>query len=118
MKKATLSVIILFILIISINSCSKKRVDVATTFVCNTSITFSNNIKRILDANCNVCHGVASGYPLATSKWTYDGSYSNAYNRRIDINSLIAAGIMPQFNPLPTAVKDSVACWVSNGAPN
>ncbi|MEP6674244.1 MAG: hypothetical protein ABJA78_03790 [Ferruginibacter sp.] len=108
---------ILFLCVILINSCSKSNT-APQTFVCNGSLTFSENIKRILDVNCNACHAPNSGYSQALSKWTYDGSYQSVFGRRNDINGLVAAGIMPQSGALSQAVRDSIACWVNNGAGN
>ena len=103
----------------SFNSCSKgEETSPVTPTGCTLSVTFTSNIKRILDVNCNSCHAPGSGNAPALAKWTYDGTYSSAFNNRININGQISAGLMPQTGGLPQAVRDSVTCWVNKGAPN
>ena len=102
-----------------INGCSKSGDSTPVTPTsCTLSVSFTSNIKRILDVNCNVCHAPGSMNMLALAKWTYDGSYSSAFNKRSDIKGQVSAGLMPQGSPLPQVVRDSVSCWVDKGAPN
>ena len=118
MMKKTYTLLFAFTLsFILMNSCSKSS-DTTTGGSCSLNVTFSSNIKRILDVNCNSCHAPGSGNAPALAKWTYDGSYSSAFNKRSEINSQVSLGLMPQTGPLPQLVKDSIACWVSKNAPN
>ena len=116
-----LSVILLFWIfsIALLNSCSKSGDSMPVTPTsCSLSVSFTSNIKRILDVNCNSCHAPVNLNFLALAKWTYDGSYSSAFNKRSDIKGQVSAGLMPQSGPLPQVVRDSVSCWVDKGAPN
>ncbi len=85
---------------------------------CSLSVSFSTNIKRILDASCAPCHGPSSGNSSALARWTYDGTFSSAQSRAGSIASLVASGSMPKGSPLPQAVRDSISCWNGKGAPN
>ncbi len=112
-------------LTISINSCSKSSPASNNTGTggtggssCNLSVSFSTNIKRILDANCTACHAPGSGNASALGKWNYDGTYSSAFSNRSNISLQVVNGTMPQTGGLPTSVRDSVKCWVDKGAIN
>ncbi len=100
------------------NSCSKSSVSTNTPTTCTLSVSFTTNIKKILDVNCNSCHAPGSGNMLALAKWTYDGTYASAFGNKDNINGQVSAGLMPQSGPLPQVVRDSIGCWVIKGAPN
>lgn len=117
MKKLFILTSILLIAAVLVNSCSKGSAT-NTPATCTLSVSFSTNIKKILDVNCNSCHAPGSGNTLALARWTYDGTYSNVLSNRDNINAQISAGLMPQSAPLPQLVRDSVGCWVIKGSPN
>ena len=118
-KKAIIFLIATVFCIATFNSCSKGGdTTPVTPATCTLSVSFTTNIKRILDVNCNACHAPGSGNPSALAKWTYDGSYSSAFNNKININGQVSAGLMPQTGALPQLVRDSISCWVTKGAPN
>lgn len=117
--KKTIFIFTIFAAIAFIISCSKSSGGGGGTTSCNLNVSFSTNIKRIIDANCAGCHSSTTGTdPNAKAKWSYDGSYSNAFAKRDLIKSLVSSGQMPQSGTLPQLVKDSVVCWVDKGAPN
>lgn len=118
MKKTFIIPIIFSITFFLMNGCSKSSDTTATPASCSLSVSFSTNIKKILDINCTSCHAPGSGNGLALAKWTYDGAYASAFGNRTNINAQVSAGIMPQTGPLPQLVRDSIACWVTKGAPN
>ncbi|MEI7471527.1 MAG: hypothetical protein ACOYLO_14080 [Ferruginibacter sp.] len=124
MKKYILASLALF-LTVSIISCSKSSpsgnnggTGGGGTITCGLSVSFSTNIKRILDANCTSCHAPANANALALAKWSYDGSYSSAFNNRSNISLQVVNGSMPQTGGLPSIVRDSIKCWVDKGAAN
>ena len=71
-----------------------------------------------MDVNCNACHAPGSGNAPALAKWTYDGTFTTAFSNKDNINTQVSSGFMPQTAPLPQLVRDSIACWVTKGAPN
>ena len=99
-------------------ACSKSSNGGSGTTNCNLNVSFSGNVKLILDNNCSGCHNPITGTdPNARSKWGYDGTYSSAFGKRTQIGSLVGSGAMPPGG-IPTAVRDSITCWVNKGAPN
>ena len=118
MKKSFILLPAFSFIVILLNSCSKSSDNTSVPATCTLSVSFSTNIKKILDVSCNVCHAPGSGNTLALARWTYDGTYASAFGNRSNINAQVSAGLMPQTGPLPQSVRDSIACWVNKGAPN
>jgi hypothetical protein len=106
------------VVLLMVNACSKSSNAAGGPGSCSLNVSFSGNIKKILDTNCTLCHAPGSGNVAALFKWTYDGTYSSAQANSSNITAQVSAGIMPQTGPLPQAVRDSIACWVSKGTPN
>jgi len=117
MKKLFILLFVFSVATALMNSCSKSSSNTMAT-TCTLSVSFSTNIKKILDINCNSCHAPGSGNALALAKWTYDGTFASAFGNKDNINSQVSSGFMPQSAPLPQLVRDSIACWVIKGAPN
>jgi hypothetical protein len=116
MKKIILAFLVTTVFTVS---CS-KRTDavVAPPGTCSPAIRFSTNVKSIFDVNCSRCHGSASINTGALAKWMYDGTYASVYAERNRINAQTSAGLMPQGRPLAQVIRDSISCWVANGAPD
>jgi hypothetical protein len=117
MKKIFILASVFLIAAVLMNGCSKNSTT-NTPITCTLSVSFSTNIKKILDLNCNSCHAPGSGNALALARWTYDGTYANALGNKDNINAQVSVGLMPQTGPLPQVVRDSIGCWVVKGAPN
>jgi len=75
--------------------------------------TFSTDVNPIIQASCGSCHGTGSNNgPGALT------SYTQVFNARADIRSAIISGAMPQNGRLTHAEKNSIICWIDNGALN
>ena len=80
----------------------------------NSSVSYSNDIKPILDTNCNVagCHNGSLG---SSRDWrTYATTKANANNIKIRT----ANKTMPPGIPLTQKQIDQITCWVDDGALN
>ncbi|MBK5278017.1 MAG: hypothetical protein JJE09_04040 [Bacteroidia bacterium] len=80
----------------------------------STSISYTNDIKTILDTSCNTsgCHNGSLG---ASRDWrTYATSKANAGI----IKSRTVNKTMPPGTPLTQKQIDEISCWVDDGAPN
>jgi len=116
MKKTALAFLVIAAFAVS---CSKNNDTVVSPpGTCSPAIRFSTNVKSIFDVNCTRCHGSTSINTGALAKWVYDGTYASVYADRNRINAQTSAGLMPQGRPLAQATRDSISCWVANGAPN
>ena len=118
MKKVFIPVLVFSGAFVLLYSCSKSSNNTPAPTSCTLSVSFSTNIKKILDINCTSCHAPGSGNSLALAKWVYDGTYASAFGNRTNINTQVSSGLMPQTGPLPQLVRDSIACWVNKGGPN
>ena len=120
MKKAL--VLVLFGLIIFL-SCSKDNggsggggggstVNCATV----TNKAFNADVLPILTSTCAInttCHATGStNGPGALTNWAQASANAAA------IKSAVQSGRMPQTGSLTTGQKNSITCWVDNGALN
>ena len=75
--------------------------------------TFATDAKPIIQVSCASagCHGTGSGNgPGALT------TYTQIFNARSGIRSSINSGSMPKNGNLTTAQKNSIICWIDNGA--
>lgn len=98
-----------FIIVISTVSCSdSNEVDCS-----GTTITFME-ANAIIQSSCarnSNCHGVGSN--------TGPGSlttYAQIYNSRNQISTAIKNGSMPKDTNLSSTEKNTILCWIENGA--
>ena len=72
-------------------------------------ITFSQNIKPIIDAACIDCHGIGGNFPNLTS---YSAISSNANS----VKAEVVSRRMPKGISLTQSEIDAIVCWVESGA--
>lgn len=77
--------------------------------------SFSTNVNPIIQSRCAVtgCHAANSingPGPLT--------NYTQIFNARASIRAAVISGAMPQNGTLSTAEKNSITCWIDDGAPN
>ena len=81
-----------------------------TVDFCET-ITFTMNVKPIIDINCVQCHGSGGNFPNLTS---YNGVSANAGIVKAETTSRR----MPQGTSLSDDEIKAISCWVDAGALN
>ena len=74
-------------------------------------ITFSANVKPIIDNNCIQCHSAGANFPNLT---TYNGVSAN----KDIVKAEVVSGRMPQGGSLTQAEIKAIECWVDAGALN
>lgn len=91
--------------------------DSNTAISCNgTEILFSVEVSPIIQTSCatnSSCHATGSSKgpgPLVT--------YAQIYSARAEIKSAVNSGRMPQGSTLTSTQKNSIICWIENGAAN
>ena len=77
------------------------------------TITFSVDVKPIIDANCVSCHSTGGVYP-ALNLETYQSISAAAVN----VKTRVVDKTMPPGGPLTDAEIQAISCWVDNGALN
>jgi hypothetical protein len=114
MKKAFLIASVTFVFLLFF-SCSKKDQGPDNT-VCNgVAKNFGTDVNPLIQTYCNqaACHDNNSFNgpgPLT--------NYAEVFNARVAIRGQVQAGLMPQNTTLTTAQKNTIICWIDNGAPN
>ena len=82
----------------------------------NVPKSFSVDVNPIIQTKCatgSSCHGTGSiNGPGALL------TYSAISNAHTDIRSAILSGLMPKNGSITTAQKNTIICWIDNGALN
>ncbi len=82
----------------------------------NVPKSFTVDVNPIIQSTCatgSSCHGAGSNNGPGALL-----SYSAIANAHIDIRSAILSGLMPKTGSLTSAQKNSIICWIDNGALN
>jgi hypothetical protein len=80
----------------------------------NSGITYQSDIKTILDTNCAIsgCHVTGGAAPMSLQ------TFAVAKSRASDIRTAVLNNVMPKGGPpLSQELKDKIACWVDDNAP-
>ena len=109
-------VFLLFLLVASLSSClsnidEEEVTDPGTTDPCAT-ITFSMNVKPIIDSNCISCHSTGGGQ--SPNLETYNGVAANSAR----VKSEVVSKDMPIGGSLTNEEIAAISCWVDAGALN
>lgn len=78
--------------------------------------SFAANVSPIIQTSCAIdatCHGAGSANgpgPLL--------NYTQISSAAVTIKNAVASGTMPKTGTLTTAQKNTIICWVNNGALN
>ncbi|HEY5969331.1 MAG TPA: hypothetical protein VIU35_15235 [Chitinophagaceae bacterium] len=124
MKKGILVILVSFFLIAS---CSKGGSDDgggggtgggggSTVNCTGVASSFAANVSTIIQTSCAIdatCHGAGSANgpgPLL--------NYTQISSAAVTIKNAVASGTMPKTGTLTTAQKNTIICWVNNGALN
>jgi len=82
----------------------------------NVAKSFLTDVNPIIQTTCatgSSCHGTGSiNGPGALT------TYSAIANAHADIRSAILSGLMPKNGSLTTVQKNTIVCWIDNGALN
>lgn len=87
-----------------------------TTLDCSTvPKTFTSDAAPIFQNSCAIsgCHAAGSANgpgPLTT--------YAQISTSAVAIRAAVSSGRMPKTGSLTTAQKNTILCWIDNGAPN
>lgn len=105
------------IVLLVLNGCGDSDEASAATVSCTgVEVSYITDVYPIIEANCatkSTCHGSGSNNgpgPLLT--------YSQVAVARSAIKSSVASGEMPKDGRLSTDEKNTILCWIENGASN
>lgn len=103
---------LLFFLTVSLSACL-SNVDEEMVLDPCAEITFSMNVKPIIDNNCVSCHS-SSGQASFLNLETYDAVNLNA----LKVKSEVVTKDMPIGGSLTNEEIAAISCWVDAGALN
>jgi len=98
---------------IALFSCTREKVTPVAA-QCNDTISFSNDIMPILQANCISCHDQGN----ASGGFDFSSYTSTSVNANAILNSTKANGyqLMPIGGPaLPDSTIQKITCWIEQG---
>jgi hypothetical protein len=108
--KTTFLLLIVFFTIIS---CTREKVTPIDQ-QCNTTISYINDVKPILDAECVFCHQAVN----PSGGYVFDSYSAVAANANAILGSMKASGyqLMPIGGPaLPDSTIQKISCWINQG---
>jgi len=115
-KKSKFGPTLVALILVSMAVVSCNNDDEASSVDCSGTTVPFTELNTIIQSSCaknSSCHGSDSGNgpgPLLT--------YSQIYSARSEIRTAVANGSMPQGSSLSSNDKNSILCWIENGATN
>lgn len=105
---------LLLMLALLYTACKKSS---STVVDCSTvsNKAFAANVNPIIQNSCNLsgCH--AAGSTNGPGALT---NYTEVFNAQSSVRSAVSSGRMPKNASLSSSQKNSIVCWIDNGAPN
>jgi len=104
--------IYLLLLACFIYGCKKSADTPTNNIVCNTSPSYSGQVKAIFISNCAAsgCHDGVNYASLA--------EYNTAKDAAAQIRSAVYRGLMPLNASLSAVDKAAIICWIDDGSKN
>jgi hypothetical protein len=107
------SVILMLVFVVS--ACNSSEEEAASIDCSGLAITYAE-VSSIFRSSCaknSNCHASGSNHGPGALV-----NYSQIYNARSEIKRAISNGSMPQNGALSSDDKNSILCWIENGASN
>ncbi len=106
--KKTIALFSLFLIVLTVSfySCKKKKKTTTTySATCSSAVSYSVDVKPLIQSSCVGCHSSYS-------------NYSSLKSSSSSVRSSVIDGSMPKGTSLSDAQKDKIICWIDAGAPN
>ena len=104
------STFLLLLFLATLTSCLSNVDEEEVIDPCAT-ITYTLNVKPIIDNNCVQCHGAGGNFPNLT---TFNGTSASA----AIVKDAVVTKRMPQGGSLTNQEIQAISCWVDGGALN
>ena len=107
---------LLLVITFSLFYSCKKNPDLGPVDCSGPMKSFSNEVNIIIHASCDDdsgCHGLGSRNGPGELL-----NYSQVFNARTSIRSVVLSGEMPRNGRLSTSDRSAIICWIDSGAPN
>jgi len=109
-------VIIVVLLIVGAYACTKQKANETIVDCSGPAKSFVIDVIPIFQSSCangSGCHGSGSNNGPGSLV-----TYSQIFNDRDEIRSVVASGHMPLNGSLTASQKNAILCWVDSGAPS
>ncbi len=120
MKVKNLRLIVLLALVAAVvylQSSDRKETKGPDCNIPNADLTYTLNMKGIIDQHCVSCHAPGSGVAGAVGDFrTYDGIENYLHNGDV-LETVVIDKTMPQGGGMSQAQRDSINCWLAAGHP-
>ena len=102
---------------LSWQGCKKDDPQTTKCNLPNADLSYTLNIKRIIDEQCLSCHVTGSGVSGVSSDYsTFEGMKAFLDNGKI-LDRVVVKKDMPQGGVMSQAQRDSINCWIAAGYP-
>jgi len=103
MKKIVFGALLSFAIF---SGCSKDNSTIAYTPTCDGAVkSYSSDVAPLVRSSCVGCHQNLS-------------TYSQVIANKSSVRNMIVSGQMPKGGSLSDAQKNTIVCWIDNGAVN
>ena len=104
-----------FLVLLGMEGCGTDESETVDIDCAGVSVSFADDVSPIIQANCtrSGCHGAGSNNGPGELL-----SFSQISRAKGEIQSSVSSGAMPKDSRLTTNEKNSILCWIENGASN
>jgi len=109
-------VFIVLLLIVGVYACTKQKVNESIVDCSGPAKSFVFDVSPVFQLSCangSGCHGSGSNNGPGALL-----TYTQIFNDREEIRSVVASGHMPLNGSLTASQKNTILCWIDNGAQN
>lgn len=95
-------------------ACTKQNDGSSFTTDCSTTKSFAGDVSPLIQSYCAInsgCHAAGSRDGVYTT-------YQQVYNDRSAIRRSVANYTMPEGRSMSTEDRNTILCWIDNGAAN
>ena len=109
-------VVIIILLLGGVYACTKQKATETIVDCSGPAKSFVIDVTPIFQSSCtngSGCHGSGSNNGPGSLL-----TYTQIFNDREEIRSVVASGHMPLNGSLTASQKNAILCWIDNGASN
>ena len=105
----------MYLVLLVMGGCGTEETEPVEIDCTGVSVSFVDDVSPIIQANCtrSGCHGVGSNNGPGELL-----TFSQVSRAKGEIQSSVSSGAMPKDSRLTTNEKNSILCWIENGASN
>ena len=105
----------IYLVLLVVGGCGTEESETVEIDCTGVSVSFADDVIPIIQSNCtrSGCHGAGSNNGPGELL-----TFSQVSRVKGEIQSSVSSGAMPKDSRLTTDEKNSILCWIENGASN